>query len=119
MASRSGVSGYRCAMPILQFLVPQGSRGRWWVLSGYLRQSAAPECEIRHASNLRFGIAFVTICRNTIYFSTKRGAHMAGDCSFYDERLKKQIWGSFITDGKALYVLSEYGTKRASYKDLG
>ena len=44
---------------------------------------------------------------------------MAGDCSFYDERLKKQIWGSFITDGKALYVLSEYGTKRASYKDLG
>jgi hypothetical protein len=42
-----------------------------------------------------------------------------GDCSFYDEHLKKQIWGTFITDGKALYVLSEYGTKRASYNDLG
>jgi len=42
-----------------------------------------------------------------------------GDCSFYDEHLKKQIWGTFKTDGKALYVLSEYGTKRASYNDLG
>jgi len=44
---------------------------------------------------------------------------MAGDCSFYDEHLKKQIWGSFVTDGKSLYVRSEYGTKRASYNDLG
>jgi hypothetical protein len=42
-----------------------------------------------------------------------------GDCSFYDEHLKKKIWGTFITDGKGLYVLSEYGTKRASYNDLG
>jgi hypothetical protein len=42
-----------------------------------------------------------------------------GDCSFYDEHLKKQIWGTFITDGKALHVLSGYGTKSASYNDLG
>jgi hypothetical protein len=42
-----------------------------------------------------------------------------GDCSYYDEHLKKQIWGTFKTDGKTLYVLSEYGTKRAPYNDLG
>jgi hypothetical protein len=36
-----------------------------------------------------------------------------GDCSYYDEHLKKKIWGSFITNGKTLRVLSEYGTKSA------
>lgn len=42
-----------------------------------------------------------------------------GDCSFYDEHLKKQVWGTFITDGKSLTVRSEYGFKRAPYSDLG
>jgi hypothetical protein len=36
-----------------------------------------------------------------------------GDCSYYDEHLKRKIWGSFITNGKTLRVLSEYGTKSA------
>ena len=39
--------------------------------------------------------------------------------SFYDEALKKQIEGSFTSDGKEIHVSSTYGTKSASYGDLG
>jgi hypothetical protein len=51
---------------------------------------------------------------------TERTAHMATDqISFYDESLKKQIEGSFISDGKSIHVSSVYGTKTVSYGDLG
>ena len=43
----------------------------------------------------------------------------ADQVSFYDESLKKQIEGSFISDGKSIHVTSEYGIKSASYGDLG
>jgi hypothetical protein len=47
-------------------------------------------------------------------------AHMATDqVSFYDESLKKQIEGSFVSDGKKIHVFSVYGSKSASYGDLG
>jgi hypothetical protein len=39
--------------------------------------------------------------------------------SFYDESLKKQIEGSYTSDGKSIHVSSAYGTKSASYGDLG
>ena len=39
--------------------------------------------------------------------------------SFYDESLKKQIEGSFISDGKSIHVSSVYGTKSVPYNDLG
>ncbi len=40
--------------------------------------------------------------------------------SFYDESLKKQIEGSFVSDGKSIHVSSVvYGTKSAPYGDLG
>ncbi len=39
--------------------------------------------------------------------------------SFYDEDLKKQIEGCFVSDGKSIHVSSPYGVKRASYGDLG
>ena len=39
--------------------------------------------------------------------------------SFYDESLKKQIEGSFISDGKSIHVSSVYGTKSFPYNDLG
>jgi hypothetical protein len=39
--------------------------------------------------------------------------------SFYDESLKKQIEGSFVSDGKSIHVSSAYGTKSAPYGDLG
>ena len=39
--------------------------------------------------------------------------------SFYDESLKKQIEGSFVSDGRDIHVSSEYGTKIISYSDLG
>ena len=40
--------------------------------------------------------------------------------SFYDESLKKQIEGSFVSDGKSIHVSSvSYGTKSAPYGDLG
>ena len=32
--------------------------------------------------------------------------------SFYDESLKKQIEGSFVSDGKSIHVSSVYGTKK-------
>ena len=39
--------------------------------------------------------------------------------SFYDESLKKQIEGSFVSDGKKIHVSSAYGVKSAPYNDLG
>jgi hypothetical protein len=39
--------------------------------------------------------------------------------SFYDETLKKQIEGSFKTDGKSVHVFSAYGNKSFPYNDLG
>jgi hypothetical protein len=39
--------------------------------------------------------------------------------SFYDESLKKQIEGSYKSDGRAILVSSVYGFKRADYGDLG
>lgn len=39
--------------------------------------------------------------------------------SFYDDSLKKQVEGSFISDGKSLHVFSPYGTKSFPYNDLG
>ncbi len=52
---------------------------------------------------------------------TERSAHMATDqISFYDESLKKQIEGSFVSDGKKIHVSSVvYGTKSVPYGDLG
>jgi hypothetical protein len=45
---------------------------------------------------------------------------MANDqVSFYDETLKKQVEGSFVSDGKSIHVSSAYGFKSASYGDLG
>jgi hypothetical protein len=43
----------------------------------------------------------------------------ADQISFYDESLKKQIDGSFTSDGKGIRVFSVYGTKTAPYNDLG
>jgi hypothetical protein len=39
--------------------------------------------------------------------------------SFLDESLKKQVQGSFKSDGRAIHVFSVYGTKSAPYGDLG
>jgi hypothetical protein len=39
--------------------------------------------------------------------------------SFYDESLKKQIEGSFISDGRDIHVSSVYGVKSVPYSDLG
>ncbi len=39
--------------------------------------------------------------------------------SFYDETLKKQLEGSFKTDGKSVHVFSAYGNKSFPYNDLG
>jgi hypothetical protein len=39
--------------------------------------------------------------------------------SFYNESLKKQIEGSFISDGKSIHVFSAYGAKSFPYNDLG
>ena len=39
--------------------------------------------------------------------------------SFYDESLKKEVEGSFVSDGKSIHVSSAYGTKSAPYGDLG
>ena len=56
---------------------------------------------------------------------TDRGtAHVAkrmptDQISFYDASLKKQIEGSFVSDGKSIHVSSVYGTKSAPYNDLG
>ena len=47
--------------------------------------------------------------------------HLADDqISFYDESLKKQVEGSYRTDGRAVHVRSiKYGIKSAPYGDLG
>src|SRR5436189_140997 len=51
---------------------------------------------------------------------TERSAHMATDqISFYDESLKKQIEGSFVSDGKSIHISSAYGTKSVPYGELG
>jgi len=40
--------------------------------------------------------------------------HMSTDqISFYDESLKKQIEGSYVSDGKEIHVRSVYGAKSA------
>ena len=39
--------------------------------------------------------------------------------SFYDESLKKQIEGTFISDGKSIHIRSAYGNKSVAYNDLG
>ena len=39
--------------------------------------------------------------------------------SFYDESLKKQIEGSFVSDGKSIHIRSAYGNKSVAYSDLG
>ena len=39
--------------------------------------------------------------------------------SFYDESLKKQIEGTFISDGKSIHIRSAYGNKSVAYSDLG
>ena len=39
--------------------------------------------------------------------------------SFYDESLKKQIEGTFISDGKSIHIRSAYGNKSVPYGDLG
>jgi len=40
--------------------------------------------------------------------------------SFYDESLKKQIEGSYVSDGKAIHVRSvKYGIKSAPYGHFG
>ena len=51
---------------------------------------------------------------------TEECAHIANDqISFYDETLKKQLEGSFVSDGKSIHVSSAFGVKSASYGDLG
>jgi hypothetical protein len=39
--------------------------------------------------------------------------------SFYDETLKKQIEGYFVSDGREIHVRSAYGNKSVSYGALG
>ncbi len=39
--------------------------------------------------------------------------------SFYDESLKTQIEGSFVSDGKSIHISSPYGTKSFPYNELG
>jgi len=39
--------------------------------------------------------------------------------SFYDESLKKQIEGSFTSDGKEIHISSVHGIKSVPYNDLG
>ncbi len=39
--------------------------------------------------------------------------------SFHDESLKKQIEGSYKSDGRSILVNSVYGYKSAPYGDLG
>ena len=44
---------------------------------------------------------------------------MTDQVSFYDETLKKQIEGSFRSDGRSIHISSVYGTQSFSYSDLG
>jgi hypothetical protein len=58
--------------------------------------------------------------RFAVWGPTERSAHMATDqISFYDESLKKQIEGTFISDGKSIHIRSVYGNKSVAYSDLG
>ena len=41
------------------------------------------------------------------------------EISFYDESLKKQIEGFYVSDGKSIHVYSVYGNKIVPYGDLG
>src|SRR5437588_11489726 len=51
---------------------------------------------------------------------SRTAAHKATDqITFYDESLKKQIEGSFVSDGKSIHVSSVYGAKSVPYNDLG
>ena len=46
--------------------------------------------------------------------------HMSSDqISFYDESLKKQIEGSYQSDGWAIHVRSVYGAKSVPYGEVG
>ena len=42
---------------------------------------------------------------------------MKDQIAFYDESLKKQIEGSYRTDGRAVHVRSKYGINSAPYGD--
>ena len=44
---------------------------------------------------------------------------MSDQISFYDESLKKQIEGSFRSDGRSIHISSVYGTQSFPYNDLG
>ena len=58
--------------------------------------------------------------RFAVWGPTERSAHKATDqISFYDESLKKQIEGTFISDGKSIHIRSVYGNKSVAYSDLG
>ena len=46
------------------------------------------------------------------------GQRRTDQVSFYDETLKKQIEGSFVSDGRDIHVSSEYGDKSVPYNDL-
>jgi hypothetical protein len=58
-------------------------------------------------------------------YANEESVHMArqmptDQISFYDESLKKQIEGSYVSDGKAIHVRSvKYGIKSAPYGHLG
>lgn len=44
---------------------------------------------------------------------------MKDQISFYDESLKKQVEGSYRTDGRSVHVRSHYGILSAPYGDRG
>jgi hypothetical protein len=51
---------------------------------------------------------------------TKEYTPMTTDqISFYDESLKKQIEGCYVSDGKWIHISSAYGVKSVPYNDLG
>jgi hypothetical protein len=60
--------------------------------------------------------------RSALYFGrqvTHPGVVATDQVSFYDESLKKQIEGTFISDGKSIHIRSVYGNKSVAYSDLG
>ena len=62
------------------------------------------------------------LSRNPEHGGHQKGGsgHMSSDqISFYDDSLKRDIQGSFKSDGRSIHVFSVYGTKSASYGDLG
>jgi hypothetical protein len=58
----------------------------------------------------------VPMPRGAAYLAKQRSPNQI---SFYDPSLKKQIDGSFVSDGKSIIVISPYGTKTVPYGDLG